>query len=78
MFVSQRRTLLVVIHVNDGECLFAYVSASKNAECFQCNFDKIFVLFTVQTFVEISQAAFSVLISVNCRTLKFSNLQLQM
>jgi hypothetical protein len=23
----------------------------KNAECFLCNFDKIFVLFTIQTFV---------------------------
>jgi hypothetical protein len=43
--------------------MFVHICATKNAECFQRNFAKIFVLFTIQTFVEVPQAAFSVLIS---------------
>lgn len=66
MSVRQERCLLLFMFIVKNVCYeYMNISASKTVE--RCSFHH-------PTFVEVQPAAFSVLISVNCQTLQFSNL----
>ena len=79
-FIRQRRALLVLvyIHNHNRKSLFAYVGTAENTQRFLRKLDMVFVFITVQTSVEVRQAAFSVFSLAHRQNLQFDNLQLQL